>query len=71
MFGKTFTNVVGLCARGPDAVRRYGSLWAWCDSLWVPYLTRCEGVGLAVSISGFLAVSRVTGDFGRPCAVGV
>ena len=34
-------------------------------------MTRCEGVGLAVSLGLILAVSRVTGDFGRPCAVGV
>ena len=34
-------------------------------------MTRCEGVGLAVSLGRILAVSRVTGDFGRPCAVGV
>ena len=40
-------------------------------SLWVECLTRCEGVGLAVGLCDFLAVSRVTGDFGRPLAVDV
>ena len=34
-------------------------------------MTRCEGVGLAVGLEPFLAVSRVTGDFGRPCPTGV
>ena len=34
-------------------------------------MTRCEGVGLAVTFLVLLAVSRVTGDFGRPLAVGV
>ena len=40
-------------------------------SLWVECLTRCEHGGLAVSLCDFLAVSRVTSDFGRPLAVGV
>ena len=47
------------------------SLYSLNGSLWVECLTRCEHGGLAVSLCDFLAVSRVTGDFGRPLAVGV
>ena len=53
-----------LCKSGWLAVTLNGSLWVEC-------LTRCEPGGLAVSLCDFLAVSRVTGDFGRPLAVGV
>ena len=53
-----------LCKSGWLAVTLNGSLWVEC-------LTRCEHGGLAVSLGLILAVSRVTGDFGRPCAVGV
>ena len=53
-----------LCKSGWLAVSLNGSLWVEC-------LTRCEWGGLAVSLCDFLAVSRVTGDFGRPLAVGV
>ena len=47
------------------------SLYTPNGSLWVERLTRCEHGGLAVSLEPFLAVSRVTLDFGRPCPVGV
>ena len=53
-----------LCKSGWLAVTLNGSLW-------VERLTRCEGVGLAVTFLVLLVVSRVTGDFGRPCPVGV
>ena len=53
-----------LCWSGWLAVTLNGSLWVEC-------LTRCEWGGLAVSLEPFLAVSRVTSDFGRPLAVGV
>ena len=48
-----------------------GSLYRLNGSLWVERLTRCEHGGLAVSLEPFLVVSRVTGYFGRPLAVGV
>ena len=53
------------CARVNDSLYRLNG------SLWVERLTRCEPGGLAVSLCDFLAVSRVTGYFGRAYAVGV
>ena len=47
------------------------SLYRLNGSLWVERLTRCEHGGLAVSLEPFLAVSRVTSNFGRPYPVGV
>ena len=41
------------------------------DSLWATLRSRCEWGGLAVSLGWILVVSRVTGYFGRPLAVGV
>ena len=56
------------CARVNDSLYRLNG------SLWVERLTRCEHGGLAVGLElilVLLAVSRVTGYFGRACAVGV
>ena len=53
------------CARVNDSLYRLNG------SLWVERLTRCEHGGLAVGLEPFLVVSRVTGYFGRPLAVGV
>ena len=64
----SLTAVLPMCLCCAGAV---DSLYSLNGSLWVERLTRCEPGGLAVSPEPFLAVSRVTGDFGRPCAVGV
>ena len=53
------------CARVNDSLYRLNG------SLWVERLTRCEPGGLAVGGGLILVVSRVTGYFGRPLAVGV
>ena len=62
------TAVLPMCLCCAGAV---DSLYRLNGSLWVERLTRCEHGGLAVSLEPFLAVSRVTSDFGRPYPVGV
>ena len=80
VFGKTFSNV-WYCVQEVliDGCASYVSMLCGVNdslcrlngSLWVERLTRCEPGGLAVTFLVLLAVSRVTDDFGKPCAVGV
>ena len=80
VFGKTFSNVwycvsevlfVGCASYVSVLCRVDDSLYRLNGSLWVERLTRCEWGGLAVTLLVLLAVSRVTGYFGRAYAVGV